>query len=78
MYLFIVAVRTVVVGHQMVADGHNTVAQEWKLFEEAVEEAGPGELPQLLQQLKRKMMLTIPPPSSPMEVGQQQQGEGQG
>ena len=61
MYFFVVAVRTVVVGHQMVANGHNTVAKSWKLFEEAVEEAGPRDLPQLLWQLKGKMMLTTPP-----------------
>ena len=35
-------------GHQTVAKGYSTMAQGWKLFEEAVEEAGPGDLPQLL------------------------------
>ena len=70
-YFFIVMVRTVVAGHQMVADGHKTFAQGWQLFEEVVEEAESGDFPQLLWQLKRKMMPTTPPPPlSLMEVGQ--------
>ena len=76
-YLFIVTVRTVTVGHKMLANGHKTVAEGWDLFKEAVEEAGPRDLPQLLWQFKGKMMLMLmptPPPPSLMEVGQ---GKGQ-
>ena len=58
----------------MVAEGHSTVVEGWKLFKEAVEETGPGDLPQLLCQLKGKTMLTetipSPLPASPMEVGE--------
>ena len=38
---FIPAVRTVAVGHRMIVDG-------WGMFKEAVNEAGAGDLPQLL------------------------------
>ena len=41
MCFFIVAVRKVVAGHRMIAEG-------WELFEEAVEEGAPGDLPALL------------------------------
>ena len=60
-------------GHRMMAEGNSTVAEGWKLFEEAVEEAGPGDLPQLLWQLKGKATLTVttpPAPPSPIEVGE--------
>ena len=62
-----VAVRAVAAGHQMIAEGHRTVAKGWALFKEVVEEGSPGDLPQLLRQLKGK---TMPPPSSPMDVSQ--------
>ena len=52
----------------MIAEGHKTVAEEWTMFEEAVDESMPGDLPQLLRQLKEKTMLT--PPPSPMDIGQ--------
>ena len=39
------AVRIVAAGHRMVTEG-------WTLFEKTCEEVGPGELPQLLRQLK--------------------------
>ena len=60
-------------GHKMVAEGHSTVAEGWQLFEEAVEEADPGDLPNLLRQLKGKtpQTETTPlPPALPMEVGE--------
>ena len=72
MTFLLVAVRKVAAGHKMVSQGHAAVAEGWQLFEEAVEEAGPGDLPNLLRQLKGKMTPTqMPPPphSSPMEVG---------
>ena len=37
------------------------VAQGWTLFEEAVESAGAGDLPQLLHHLKGVTMPTPPP-----------------
>ena len=49
------AICTVAVGHRMVTEG-------WTLFECTCEEVGPGELPQLLRQLKSA---TIPTPASP-------------
>ena len=57
----------------MVAHRHATVAEGWELFEEAVEEAGPGDLHNLLHQLKGKTTpteTTPPPPASLMEVGE--------
>ena len=69
---FIVAVRKVAVDHKLVTQGNAAVAEGWQLFEEAVEDAGPGDLPNLLRQLKGKTMPTqMPPPQqpSPMEVG---------
>ena len=41
------------------------------MFEEAVDESMPGDLPQLLRQLKEKSM-PMPPPS-PMDIGQASQ-----
>ena len=52
----------------MIAEGHKTVAEGWRMFEEAVDESMPRDLPQLLRQLKEKTMLT--PPPSPMDIGQ--------
>ena len=43
-YLFL-AVRTVAAGHRMIADG-------WAMFEEVVEAAGTGDLPQLFRLLR--------------------------
>ena len=60
-------------GHKMVAQGRTTVVEGWELFEEAVEEAGPGDLPNLLCQLKGRTTPTETPPplpASPMEVGE--------
>ena len=48
--------RTVAAGHQMVADG-------WAMFEEAIEGAGEGDLPQLLRHLRGVITLTLPPPA---------------
>ena len=48
------------------------MAEGWQLFEEAVEDAGSGDLPNLLRQLKGKTTQTqMPPPQQPlpMEVG---------
>ena len=55
-------------GHSMIAEGHKKVAEGWRMFEEAVDESMPGELPQLLRQLKEKTTPT--PPASPMDIGQ--------
>ena len=72
-FLFVV-VRKVAASHKMVAQGHVTVVEGWELFEEAVEEASPGDLPNLLHQLKGKttpMQTPTPPPQAlPMEVGE--------
>ena len=54
-YLIFLAVRTVAAGHRMIAEG-------WEMFEEVVEAAGTGELPQLLRSLRRMTKLTPPPP----------------
>ena len=56
----------------MITDGHKTVANGWRLFEEAVDESIPRDLPQLLWQLKEKMTL-MPPPLS-MDLGQTMDG----
>ena len=47
---------------RMVAAGHRMVTEGWTLFERTCEEVGPGELPQLLGQLKSAM---TPTPVSP-------------
>ena len=52
----------------MILEGHKTVAEGWRMFEEAVNESMPGDLPQLLRQLKEKTTPT--PPPSPMDNGQ--------
>ena len=54
MYLFILAIRAVAKGHQMVAEG-------WALFEQTCEETAPGELRQLLRSLKMSTTPTPPP-----------------
>ena len=43
------------------------IAERWELFEEAVEEGAPGDLPALLRQLKGK---TTPPPPTPVDLTQ--------
>ena len=55
----------------LILEGNKTVAEGWRMFEEAVNESMPGDLPQLLQQLKEKTMLT--PPPSPIDIGQASQ-----
>ena len=57
-YLIFLAVRTVAAGHRMIAEG-------WEMFEEAVEAAGTGDLPQLLRSLRGMTTLTPPPPPLP-------------
>ena len=58
-------------GHSMILEGHKTVAEGWRMFEEAIDESMPGDLPQLLRQLKEE---TTPMPSpSPMDIGQASQ-----
>ena len=52
---FILAIRTVAAGHRMIADG-------WGMFEEAITEAGAGDLPQLLRSVRS---MTTPPPATP-------------
>ena len=49
------AVRTLAAGHKMIAEG-------WQLFDEAVEDAGAGDLPQLLRSIKG---MTTPQPTMP-------------
>ena len=62
-FFLIVAVRKVAVGHRMVAEG-------WKMFEEAVEEGAPGDLPALLRHLKGKTTLSSP---TPIEISEDTQ-----
>ena len=64
----VVAMRKVASGHSMIVEGHKTVAEGWRMFEEAVDELMPRDLPQLLRQLKEKTMLM--PPPLPMDIGQ--------
>ena len=61
---YLLAVRTVAAGHRMIAEG-------WEMFEEAVEAAGPGDLPQLLRLLRVMTMPTPPPPppQTPPQTG---------
>ena len=46
----------------MVASGHRMVADGWAMFEEAIEGAGEGDLPQLLRHLRGVTTPTPPPP----------------
>ena len=57
-YLIFLAVRTVAAGHRMIVEG-------WEMFEEAVEAARTGDLPQLLRLLRGMTMPTPPPPPTP-------------
>ena len=58
-----------------VAEGYRMVVQEWLLFEEAVETAGAGDLPQLLHHLRGMTTLTPPPALAPVPMDvQPQQG----
>ena len=57
-YLIFLAVRTVAAAHRMIAEG-------WEMFEEAVEAAGTGDLPQLHRSLRVMTTPTPPPPPSP-------------
>ena len=51
------------------------VAEGWTLFECTCEEVGPGELPQLLRQLKGAMTPTPAPQLSPMKTEPMEEGE---
>ena len=44
----LLAVRSVAAGHQMIVEGHKAVAEGWRIFKEAVDGVGVGDLPQLL------------------------------
>ena len=62
--LFVVAIRTIAKGHQLVAEG-------WSNFEDAVGEMGMGELPQLLRSLRSSLTPTptpTPTPGTPMKA----------
>ena len=61
---YLLAVRTVAAGHRMIAEG-------WEMFEEVVEAAGTGDLPQLLRLLRGMTTLTPPPPPQAGPVKQQ-------
>ena len=49
---------------RMIAAGHRMVANGWALFEEAIEGAGEGDLPQLLCHLRGVTTSTLPPQQS--------------
>ena len=51
------------------------VAEGWMLFEHTFEEVGPGELPQLLRQLKGATTLTPAPELSPMKTEPMEEAE---
>ena len=50
------------------AESHRLVSEGWSLFERMCEEVGPGELPQLLRQLKGVMTPTPTPGLSPVKT----------
>ena len=58
-----------------VAEGHRLVSEGWTLFEHTCEEVGPGELPQLLGQLKGATTPTPAPESSPVKTEPMEEGE---
>ena len=58
-----------------VAEGHRLVSEGWTLFKRMCEEVGPGELPQLLRQLKGAMTPTPASESSPVETEPMEEGE---
>ena len=63
-FICVLAVCTVAAGHKMVAEG-------WALFKMAVNQAGAGDLPQLLWSIRTMMTpppLTTPPPAAPMDI----------
>ena len=76
----IVAVRTVAKGHQLVAEGEKLIAEGWNMFEQAVGQAGIGELPQLLRSIRSSLMPTrIMKAKAKMEEElAKQEGEGEG
>ena len=45
------------------------IAEGWEMFEEVVEQAGTGDLPQLLRSLRGMTMPTPPPPPTPQPTG---------
>ena len=50
----------------MLTEGHKNIAEDWEMFEVAVGNARPGDLPQLLRSLKGRT--TPMPPPMPMDV----------
>ena len=40
--------RKVVADHTIILEGHKTVDEGWRMFEEVVHESMPGDLPQFL------------------------------
>ena len=57
-----------------VAEGHRLVSEGWTLFEHTCEEVGPGELPQLLRQLKGATTPTPAPELSPVKTEPMEEG----
>ena len=49
------------------------IVEGWEMFEEVVEAAGTGDLPQLLRLLRGMTMPTPPPPPTPPPAGPVQQ-----
>ena len=45
------------------------ITDVWQMFKEVVENAGAGDLPQLLHHLKG-MTMSTPPPPAPVEVSE--------
>ena len=67
--IYVDTVDTCIFSHT-VAAGHRMVTEGWTLFEHTCKEVGPGELPQLLRQLKSAMTPTpaSPGPSTPVKT----------
>ena len=68
-FFLLVAVRKVATGYKLVTQGHAVVAEGWQLFEEAVEEAGPSDLPQPSEATKGEDNPN-PDTTTPTNIGQ--------
>ena len=53
---------------RMVAEGHKKVAEGWAMFEAVCNEAGTGELPQLLRSVRSATTPPMGPPTTPVKA----------
>ena len=63
----IVALGTIAKGHQLVAEGNKLIGEGWAIFDDVVGQAGMGELPKLLRNVRSSVTPVTPVKEVKME-----------